>query len=61
MTQLRQLAQWPLRAFGLEPGRALSNARPDPGQRERDRMEQFRMISARFEATASATSVALTR
>ena len=61
MTPLLQLAEWPLRLLGLEPGRALSNARPDPAQRDRDRLEQYRMISTRLAVDSAARSTVVRR
>jgi hypothetical protein len=47
---LRRLGFWPLRAVGLDPGRALINAHPSETQKNRDRSEMRRAI---FDAIAA--------
>ena len=44
---VRSIAFFPLRAIGLDPGRALINAHPSERQKNHDRSEMRRAISAR--------------
>jgi hypothetical protein len=48
LADVRRAATWPLRAFGLEPGRALINARPSAQERHAQRLEQWAYVRARF-------------
>jgi len=48
--ELRQLALWPLRRVGVDPGRAMANARPQPGQLRVWRREQLACITDRIAA-----------
>jgi hypothetical protein len=48
--ELRQLALWPLRRAGVDPGRAVANARPQPGQLRVWRREQLAYITDRIAA-----------
>ena len=41
---VRSIAFFPLRAIGLDPGRALINARPSETQKNHDRSEMRRAI-----------------
>jgi hypothetical protein len=45
---------YPLRRIGLDPGRALRNARPTPDELARARAEQLRYIQTRMPAVAVA-------
>ncbi|HEV7205116.1 MAG TPA: hypothetical protein VGN18_10930 [Jatrophihabitans sp.] len=45
---------YPLRRVGLDPGRALRNARPTPDELARARAEQLRYIRSRLPALAVA-------
>ena len=45
---VRSVAFFPLRAIGLDPGRALINARPSETQKNRDRSELRHAISDAF-------------
>ena len=47
---VRSVAFFPLRAIGLEPGRALINARPSERQKNQDRSEMRRAV---FDAVAA--------
>jgi hypothetical protein len=48
LDDLRRVVLWPLRSFGLEPGRALINAQPSPQERRAQRLEQWAYVQARF-------------
>jgi hypothetical protein len=50
ITELRQFALWPLRRVGVDPGRAIANARPQPGQLRAWRREQLFYITDRIAA-----------
>jgi hypothetical protein len=50
ITELRQFALWPLRRVGVDPGRAIANARPRPGQLRVWRREQLFYITERIAA-----------
>lgn len=56
LDKLRRAAMWPIGSFGLEPGRALTNARPSPQERQAQRDEQWAYVRARFPEHAPATS-----
>lgn len=45
---------YPLRRIGLDPGRALRNARPTPDELARARAEQLHYIRSRMPAVAVA-------
>jgi hypothetical protein len=47
LIDLRHVALWPLRSVGLDPGRALANARPSADEREAQRHEQWRYVQER--------------
>jgi hypothetical protein len=47
---VRSLAFFPLRAIGLEPGRALINAHPSEAQKNRDRVEMRRYVDGAIAA-----------
>lgn len=51
----------PLKSLGLEPGRALANAKPTAEQRQKRRAEQFRYIvlncAERQQVTSSSPSI----
>lgn len=44
---VRQILRWPRGAVGLDPGRALSNANPDPAKRLRDRRPSGALTAVR--------------
>jgi hypothetical protein len=50
ITELRQFALWPLRRVGVDAGRAIANARPQPGQLRAWRREQLFYITDRIAA-----------
>ncbi len=45
---LHEAALWPLRSLGLDPGRAVVNARPTPEQVRARRAEQFVYIASQY-------------
>jgi hypothetical protein len=50
LIDVRRAATWPLRSVGLDPGRALANARPGVAERDAQRRELRTYIQARFPA-----------
>jgi len=50
ISELRQLAFWPLRRVGIDPGRAMANARPQRSQLRVWRREQLAYITERIAA-----------
>ena len=51
---VRSVALFPLRAIGLDPGRALINAQPSEAQKNRDRVEMRRYIVGAIAARGGA-------
>ena len=51
---VRSVALFPLRAIGLDPGRALINARPSEAQKNRDRVEMRRYVHGAVAARGGA-------
>ena len=47
---VRSLAFFPLRALGLDPGRALLNAHPSEAQKNSDRVEMRRYVDGAIAA-----------
>ena len=60
LTRLAPIAILPLRPFGLDPGRALANAKPTPEQLAARRNEQLRYIVEHFPPPDGAEPVQLT-
>lgn len=48
MINLNRAVRLPLRPLGLDAGRALANARPDPAERAAQREALWRQVQQRF-------------